>query len=235
MKIAILSDIHANAEALSAVLKQCEIQKIDHYYILGDIVGYYFEPNQVISLLKPLNKTVIKGNHEDMLLDAINDKYYLNQVTFKYGIGLEVAIEKLNKEVFEWINSLPYEKCIKVEGLNIKLTHGNRYNWKEYLYPDTPSIILNQYCSEDYDFIFTGHSHYPFLYNSGKCVLVNVGSVGMNKDFGGLASWCILNTETKTVSMQKTPYNVTKLISKINNIDSPNKSYLISVLTRNNN
>lgn len=235
MKIAILSDIHANKDALFAVLKQCEAHKIEQYYILGDIVGYYFEPRQVIDLILPLNKITIKGNHEDMLFKSLNDNEYLNEVTNKYGNGLKVAINNLNEGILKWINSWNYEIDIKIENLSIKLQHGNINNWSEYLYPDTPSSILNQYCSDDYNFVFIGHSHYPFIYNNGKCTLVNVGSVGMNKDLGGVASWCILNTETKTITMQKTPYNVTKLIDQINSIDSPNKEYLISILTRNNN
>lgn len=234
MKIAILSDIHANKDALLAVLKQCEIHNVEQYYILGDIVGYYFEPRQVIDLLLPLNKINIKGNHEEMLLKSINDNEYLNEVTNKYGNGLKVAIDSLDEDIFKWISSWNYEKHIEIDNLSIKLQHGNMNNWSEYLYPDTPSNILDHYCSDDYNFVFIGHSHYPFMYNNGKVNLVNVGSVGMNKDQGGVASWCVLNTETKTITMQKTPYKVKKLIEKINSINSPNKEYLISVLTRNN-
>ena len=75
MRYLIFSDIHGNLEALDAVLKLAENQKIDHYVCLGDLVGYGASPNEIIRVirrLKPLS--IIRGNHDKAVCAAIRSK-----------------------------------------------------------------------------------------------------------------------------------------------------------------
>ena len=70
MKIAVLSDIHGNNLALKLVLDEARILGVERLFILGDIVGYYYHPEEVIHLLNDWHKEMIQRNHESMLKDA---------------------------------------------------------------------------------------------------------------------------------------------------------------------
>ncbi|HZK84350.1 MAG TPA: metallophosphoesterase family protein [Desulfosporosinus sp.] len=65
MKVAIISDIHANVIALKAVLKDIEEQQVDSIYCVGDLVGYAPFPNEVIDLIKEKNISTVMGNYDD--------------------------------------------------------------------------------------------------------------------------------------------------------------------------
>ena len=78
MKVAIISDIHANVIALKAVLKDIEEQQVDSVYCVGDLVGYAPFPNEVIDLIKEKNIPTVMGNYEPLC--AVYKKTCLNAI-----------------------------------------------------------------------------------------------------------------------------------------------------------
>ena len=74
MRIAILSDIHGNLPALQAVLEDAKKQRLDHYFILGDLIGYYYDNRRVIEILNEMPATIIMGNHELLFLQCLENK-----------------------------------------------------------------------------------------------------------------------------------------------------------------
>ena len=101
MKIAILADIHANAEALEIVLKKAKQKNVTFFMIAGDLIGYYYQPSQVLSMIQSLNCLVIKGNHEDIFL---NGKFKASE--FKFKIGFEKAQKELTHKQILFSNSI---------------------------------------------------------------------------------------------------------------------------------
>tara|TARA_B100000959_G_C14425449_1_gene396285 strand:+ start:137 stop:403 length:267 start_codon:yes stop_codon:yes gene_type:complete len=83
MKICILSDIHGNYEALKKCVNEAKKLNINRFFCLGDYVGYYYEPDKCIDLLKKINAVCIKGNHEDMLLNILKDNQKVNYYKLK--------------------------------------------------------------------------------------------------------------------------------------------------------
>lgn len=233
MKIGILSDIHGNYYALSAVLNHAKLLGIDHYYILGDLIGYYSNPIEVIKKIRSLKATVIRGNHEDLITKVINKEIKIKELTEKYGEGHEVAIKEMCEKDLEWLIQLPAEKEIYVDNISIKLCHGSPGNTDYYLYPNSQLNILKSFCNNNFDYIFMGHTHYPLIFKYENCSLINVGSVGQSKDIGGLASWGMLDTKNNVYIPYRTPYKVKSLIDDIEKNGNSNKEYLISVLKRN--
>lgn len=234
MKIGVLSDIHGNITALNAVIKHAQGLNVDAYFILGDLVGYYPKSGKVVRCIRNLSNTiVIQGNHERLLMEVVDGTTNIEKLNEKYGEGHEIALRELGVNELEWLRSLPVEKDIVVDDISIKLCHGAPGNPNLYLYPDTSQEILNKLCIENLDFIFIGHSHYPFVTSKNNCVLINVGSVGMSKDVGGLASWGVLDTSNRTYIPYRTPYNIDGVISEIINGENSNTDYLVSVLKRN--
>lgn len=233
MKIAVLSDIHANIAALKVVINDLERNKCQHIFVLGDLVGYYYWPSEVVKYFinKP-NCSIIRGNHEDLLMRTLNDKEYAEKCYQKYGSGFIRCAESLSVEQINWLAELPASKDVDIDGLKIGLFHGSDKSTNEYLYPDlSPRRI--ETLANDYDFIFNGHTHYPVVFTSNKTVIANPGSVGQPRDIGSLASYAILNTENRALTYHRVPFNSSDICANALNID-PHYPYLHEIMKRNN-
>ena len=106
-KIGILSDIHGNYDALEAVLKRAKKEKIDRFIFCGDLIGYYYEPKKCLDILSKFKVDYIKGNHEIMLSDYLNNKISKEDILEKYGNGLFKAIEQFSKKQIDFHQLVP--------------------------------------------------------------------------------------------------------------------------------
>lgn len=233
MIIGILSDIHGNAFALQKVLEEAKKSNVEKLLLLGDYVGYYYDAAEVFALLKSWDGYFIKGNHEEILVSYLaSDEQYRHSIKAKYGAGYE-ACKALDETTLSFIKSLPEKLSIKIDGLNILLTHGSPGSINEYLYPDTHADKLNSFDVKEYDFVFSGHTHYPMFKIVGNTAFINPGSVGQSRVVGGIANWGILNTSNKVYRPMAAKYNTEKLIIQTKEFD-PALPYLHEVLVRNN-
>lgn len=232
MKIGILSDIHGNSFALQNVLIEAKKENIEQLLILGDYVGYYHHPDRVVELLSDWKTQMIKGNHETILSKFIkNDDLYKNKIRAKYGLGHDAALEKLSKRTLNNLINLPDNKIVSIDNWSIILAHGSPNCNEEYIYPDAKLDVLNRIDKDIANYIFMGHTHYPFTYKGKHSHIINVGSVGQSRVMGGIANWGILNTTNGVYVQKHTAYNVQKLINELLLIKgTPN--YLIKILTR---
>ncbi|MBU4176050.1 MAG: metallophosphatase family protein [Actinobacteria bacterium] len=231
MRIAILSDIHANAVALKAVLEEARTLKVECLFILGDLVGYYYQPKQVLLMLENWMKKVIQGNHERMLVEAENDQKRAEHIRECYGSGLDVAMTQLSQEDKSWLALLPRSEIVKMDLINCLLCHGSSYDPDAYLYPNTKSYLLERTIQQGVDFVFIGHTHHPFIFQHQGIMLVNVGSVGQSRVRGGIAQWAVLDTSNRSIVPRQTPFATETIIKEARDRD-PKLPYLWQVLQR---
>ena len=231
MRIAILSDIHGNYDALEVVLRECIKYNIEKYIFLGDYVGYYYEPKRVWDRICQLNGVKIKGNHERLLKDSISSITRSNQIKEKYGIGHQLAQNQFSKEDLEQIYSLPEKKRIQIKKINFELNHGSPWDQNTYLYPETPKEVLEKANNPEIDFVLVGHSHYPFIKKLSYSTIINPGSVGQNRKEGGVATWVFMNIEEMKIEIVSTKYPVLSLAENVKTYD-PDKEYNYSILFR---
>lgn len=232
MKIAILSDIHGNDYALDAVLAEAEKEHVEKLLILGDIVGYYYNPDKVIDKLSRWDFEIIKGNHELILEELINKTIDENSIKKKYGSAHFIAIEKLSKDQLSWLVNLPENKHIEIDCCKILMCHGSPWGINSYIYPNSPKTLIEMCDTAAADIVFIGHTHYPFFCKNNNSLLVNCGSVGQARNKGAQANWCLLDTENSAIQLKSTNYDTSKLKSEILSVD-PSNSYLIEILDRN--
>lgn len=232
MKIAAISDIHGNADALRAVLKQADALGAEAYVALGDYVGYYYKPEEVLEMLKGVDAKLIKGNHEALLEESMQDPRRAETLREKYGSGLLVAQRCLSEAQKSMLKSLPSSDRLEIGKTQISLHHGAPYDENAYLYADSPKESLDQCGSDDADIILFGHSHHQFIFRTGSSLVVNVGSVGQPRDVGGAATWVLIDTKSRTVIPQRTHYDVRELQREARQKD-PHYPYLWEVLERN--
>jgi putative phosphoesterase len=230
MKLAVLSDIHGNAEALRVTLREARSKKAEHLLVLGDLVGYYYDATDVVRQLCEWPKTVIAGNHERMLAAARNNKQTAISVRATYGSAIDVALETLSREDIDWIVGLPSTQTIEMGGHIFELYHGSPNDPDEYVYPDATRQVIEK-CRRPGKIVLMGHTHYPMI-AAGDGLLINPGSVGQARDIGGFSSWAMFDTTTEVVTLHRTSYDVTKLIEEVSRRD-PALPYLKDVLVRN--
>src|SRR5512132_3129461 len=103
MRFAILSDIHANLEALEAVLADARQRRCTHFLCLGDVVGYNANPQECIQRVRELDCPVVKGNHdEEATFPASSERF--NELAER---AIERTRARLNEQDREWLGSLP--------------------------------------------------------------------------------------------------------------------------------
>lgn len=233
MRIAIISDIHANLPALEETLKSIEKKGIDIIYCLGDLVGYNIWPNAVISEIRKRRIPTIAGNHDVKAVQVQHNKDVADTVDFAYKI--------IGKEHIEYLAELPshlrLEFQLKEDSFVVLMVHGSPYSNTEYLFEDK--------CEEEYrnifidtgaDIILCGHTHKPYhrILNgkeSDKIYhAINTGSVGKPKDGDPRSCYAILTIdkesnlskkETIKVEFVRVKYDVEKAAQAIENCDLP--------------
>ncbi|WP_376797100.1 metallophosphoesterase family protein [Thermogemmatispora sp.] len=165
MRYAVFSDIHANLEALEAVLAKIdEISKekpIDQIWFLGDLVGYGPDPNACISLLRERTDVIIAGNHDWAAVNKID----LDDFSAAARISAEWTAQQLTEEHREFLANLPERLDIG----EVTLVHGSPYGplW-EYL----TSEVLAERSFQHFEsrFCFVGHTHIPVIFQQPMSV-----------------------------------------------------------------
>jgi putative phosphoesterase len=232
MKVAILSDIHGNNYALEAIIKEMEKEQVEKILILGDIVGYYYNPDIVLQQLNAWDFEIIKGNHEDILMQLVNNTIDKETLKNKYGSAHFHALEKLSEIQINWLVNLEEKKYIEIDDCKILMCHGSSWDSNYYIYPNSDKSILEKCDSDKANYVFIGHSHYPFVFKNKNSLLINCGSVGQARNQGAQSNWCLLDSKNGAIQVRSTKYNTEKLKSEILTFD-PSNSYLTEILNRN--
>ena len=196
MKIAVISDIHANTLALEAVLNQINSLGADKIFCLGDILMAGYDPNGTAKTILGLdNLEIIQGNTDKMV--ACFSQELLEKAKNKFpcmGYALEDDLKIIDEKYKDFVRNLPENKYIEINGLKIQLVHGSPRQQDENIYPnlalnDVEKMVENS----NADLILCGHTHIPCGYslNSGKTV-VNVGSTGRSMTEDKMPYWAML-------------------------------------------
>ena len=220
-KYAILSDIHGNLFALKEVLNDLNSHDIKSIILLGDLIDYGMQSNEVVELIESeLSSKIICniwGNHERAIL--VND---FNHFSSKRGVeSAQYTASQLNDTVINYLNSqLTHDGKLEfdLDGLKVLAIHGSLTdNYWKAIFPDN----LNGDYS-DFDVVLSGHSHYPHVFqkfyevdnpemrNKKSVLFINPGSVGQPRNHNPNAQYAILDTETMGVELKAVKYSVDK-------------------------
>lgn len=200
MKIAIISDIHGNNEALDAVLKSIKDEKTDKIFCLGDLAMAGPEPSKLVRKIKDLlqnnNFLLIQGNTDEKLGNY--DENFENVLKEKIPVmanAYRADLSELTNEDKEFLANLPENLIVDENGVKIMLCHGSPRKNDENITGDLPiETVEEMVANTEADVIFCGHTHVPcgFALESGKTV-VNVGSVGRPFSENPMSCYAIIN------------------------------------------
>ena len=181
MKIAVLSDIHANLSALKAVLDDVKSIDCETIFCLGDLALAGPCPNETVDFIKKQNWTIIQGNTDKMIAECSSELIEATKKVFPaMGNSLEQDVKILSKENIEFLRKLPAQRSIEVDGVKILLVHGSPRRNNEDIMPNLSiDIVENIIEGVTEDIILCGHTHIPCGYQTNtKKTVINVGSVG---------------------------------------------------------
>lgn len=216
MRVAVLSDIHANLAALDAVLGA--IPSVDEVWQLGDVVGYGPDPEGVVARLREIGARGVRGNHDAAALGGPEIAAF--NVDARHA--MEWTRSVIGDDTRAWLGALPE----RLEREGFTLVHGSPRDpiWE---YVTSTPVARAGIAAMSTPGGLHGHTHIPIAYLeedgrletmspgsgsrlvlNGRRVLLNPGSVGQPRDGIPTASWLLLDTDARSVTWRRTAYDV---------------------------
>ena len=215
-KIAILSDIHGNAQALEAVLHDISKEQVNHIIIAGDHIGDGPEPNRVLKIIKNLSNTsIIKGNKEEYILKLNNG---LNQNWYDYNQFASIiwTYKNISIENLQFISEMKSETTLQIMNkIKVRAVHGSPNKPNGII--DTNEELVKIISDLQEDVLIYGHTHNSNFITMNNKFGINPGSVGLPLYKNSFAEYGILEIErNKIVWKQKSiDYNKKEYVNKM--------------------
>ena len=201
MRIAVISDVHSNLQALEEVKKRIDDEGIDYVLSAGDAVGYGADPNRCCAILKDWARHSVLGNHDWAALRR--DPSGMNPYAEKAALW---TAEQIDEDSREYLGSLKESAHSDANGSAIEARHGSLRSMLEYVYEaDLSEDLLQQ---SGADVLVLGHTHVPYAKMFASGLIVNPGSVGQPRDGDSRASFGILQTEPLSFEIRRVDYDI---------------------------
>ena len=231
MKTAILSDVHANLEALQAVLKVVDERGAGRILCLGDVVGYGASPNECLDLIRERCKFVLLGNH-DSASSGGPEAARFNPNAKAAALWTAKVLTHQNRD---YLRGLPLSQRAEPY-FYVHASPAAPRDW-EYIFDRFDAEPQFQFFKEHACFI--GHTHQPAIFErtSTGCehlapaklqfdpahrYIVNVGSVGQPRDRDPRACFLLLDEPAGTIDFERVPYDIEAAQAKIRAANLPN-------------
>ncbi len=224
MKIAIVSDIHGNLEALKAVLSNIDELSIPSIYCLGDIVGYGPNPNECVELIRTRNIPAVAGNHDK----AVTGELSIDSFSQMAKAGVLWTQSVITEENKNFLASLP----LTIQEHDIDFVHSSPDYPEEFRYLLSAADAHESFEYFSTPLCFIGHTHRPVIFcedfktteiSRDKKFIVNVGSVGQPRDGNRKACFVMLDTEQYIMEYVRVEYDVESVRKKIEAHGLPQK------------
>jgi diadenosine tetraphosphatase ApaH/serine/threonine PP2A family protein phosphatase len=228
MRYLVLSDIHANLEALGAVL--ADAASVDHTLVLGDVIGYGADPNAVVELLRGLSAvTFIRGNHDKVGtgLESVSGFNHLARQAIQWTAAT------LTPDNRDWVAGLAQGPLV-VDDV-VQICHGSPFDEDAYIFDELD--VHHAFAAMTRPLCLFGHTHVPAAFtlaganaqmigpprgprfdlalDPGTRYLVNCGAVGQPRDADPRAAYGLLDTDARTLTVVRVEYEVAVAQAKI--------------------
>lgn len=227
MRLALLADVHANLEALEAVLADVDRWGAEEVVCAGDLVGYGPDPEPCIALLRERHARCVAGNHEGMVLGTLGFER-AGHVAIRAALWTRA---RLTDAARAFLATLPPTLRLG----EVVVCHGSLDDPERYLStPERADAVLAELALRvpEAQVLVAGHTHHQFLHRAGlpwcppprgaplqlagaERWLVNPGSVGQSRDRAPLARYARLDTAARSVEFRELAYPHARTIAKL--------------------
>jgi predicted phosphodiesterase len=225
MRYGIFSDVHANLEALEAVIEAYRLESVDQFLCVGDIVGYAANPRECIEKTRALCAFIVAGNHDWGSVDLFPVDYF-NSLARQAIFWTKNNLDEKSRH-FLGVLKLVYKNP------DLTLVHGTLDAPQDFNYMTDDFTASKTLQLQETDACFVGHSHIAGVFTrdsrgylsyaqddsisikSGHKYIINVGSIGQPRDGNPKAAYCIYDTDKKSVEIKRVGYDIQAAREKI--------------------
>ena len=223
MRYAIFGDVHANLEALQAVLEDARAHEVTHYVCLGDLVGYNADPVACLELVRSMECPIVKGNHDEQACE-VTDLSYFNPLAAR---AIQWTRDQLTDEQKEWLKALKFSRLVR----NFTIVHSTLDSPASWGYVLSDLDASASFSYQHTQLCFYGHTHVPRAFirdtrvhevapdlitlEAGKKYFFNAGSVGQPRDQDWRASYAIYTPAEQTIQWRRLSYDIETTQKKI--------------------
>jgi diadenosine tetraphosphatase ApaH/serine/threonine PP2A family protein phosphatase len=230
VKIAIISDIHSNIEALTEVMKVVDRLRVDRIVSLGDIVGYGASPNPCCDIVRQNAEMTLLGNHDAAVAGRMDYSFYYDAARH----ALDWSASVVSEENMTWLRSLPFTYRIG----DVGFSHGSPIEPRayEYIFALEQAREIIPFSADLPEVTFIGHSHLckafalgngevsdvvaqKFGIRKGYKYIVSVGSVGQPRDYDNRSCFVVYDTELRQVEYHRVEYDIQTSAQRIFDAD----------------
>lgn len=236
MRYLIISDIHANFDALEAVLGAATAAGYDRLVVLGDLVGYGAQPNEVVECIRELEPfAIIRGNH-DKVAAGLEESEGFNPIAQEAAAWTFQALTEENRR---YLAECPAGPLLLDDG--IEICHGSPGDEDAYITSEAGALLALR--QAELPICFYGHTHIPVAFEltddgfawapgtgdedgeielrADACYLINPGSVGQPRDGDSRAAFVIFDTDQATIVRHRVAYAVEQAQERIEQVGLP--------------
>lgn len=236
--LAILSDIHANIDALEAVLADMRQFEITETICLGDIVGYGPEPAACVDRIASVAKVNVYGNHEAMLL--LGEDLAISGWRATVDRPLSLARKQLSSAQTKWLSELPLIANLR----EMSFSHASLHHPEDFDYVHEIPDAETHFRAQRHYVSFQGHTHVPGVWErSGQRIVghhalevavrlnpvhrfaVNVGSVGQSRDGDTRACYALYDEAHRVLLHRRVPYDLDTAVARFKKAGLPQFNY----------
>lgn len=223
MKYAVLGDIHANLEALVAVLKDARDQGCTHYACVGDIVGYNANPKECLDIVRDMGMPCVKGNHDEYC-STDNAVEILNP---RAAAAISWTRQQLGEADKQWLRDLKYIRLVA----SFSMVHATLDSPQRWGYVFEKLGAAASFTYQNTPVCFFGHTHLPvafirdslvrgctyskFKVEPGRKYFVNVGSVGEPRDGNPKGAYVIYDMDEGSIELRRIAYDIDTVEAKV--------------------
>ncbi|MFD1646627.1 metallophosphoesterase family protein [Haloarchaeobius litoreus] len=210
MRFGVISDVHANAVALRAVLD--DMPPVDGLLCAGDVVGYGPAPGECVDELAGRDVASVSGNH---------DRAVVTDTAFRFNdmarAGVEYAREQLTDAQLSWLADLPTER--REHDGYVKLVHGHPDDPDHYTRPHefSPDLLRGEAV------LVMGHTHVQHHERYDEGVVMNPGSVGQPRDSDPRAAYAVLDMDAGEVDERRVEYDIERVQEQVREAGLPER------------
>ena len=230
--IAVLGDIHANLDALEAVLADCREQGATEYLCTGDIVGYNACPHECLEIVRGLGCPVVMGNHDHYVSSNQN----LSDFNPHAAAVIQWTRGQLSEEEIAYLNSLPFVAT----KMGVTLVHATMDSPEAFGYVFDHLQAEAHFTHQVTPLCFHGHTHCPMIYEKqigavyridaqdfslpiGRKYFINVGSVGQPRDGDPRAAYALYDPKARKIRFRRVEYDIEAAQAKIREAGLPER------------
>ncbi len=223
MRIAIFGDIHANLEALEAILEDASQQGVTDHVCMGDVVGYNADPDACLEIIQKLNCPTVKGNHDE----EASGNHSLDSMNPVAATALEWTRQQLSDAQRVWLSRLRMVRQVS----DFTIVHSTLDQPSHWNYVTNRFDAMSNFSYQFTQICFHGHTHVPRVYmksdrvqevpaesiviEAGAKYFINVGSVGQPRDGDWRACYAIYDMEHQQIVFRRIEYDIAKTQRKI--------------------